>query len=265
MLRNKALEETKTIRNKWDQHAKRYDEWYKTFRGAVERQVDCEILKRYLPKSRGAKILDAAGGTGRITLLLAKMGYRVTICDISPSMLKVARQKLLREDLINKVQIAECDVHELRFADESFDLVLCWDGMIEASKELVRVTKKGGTLSIFLFNKCGVAMNKFFGDPSSAIDLLKSKLGYFYDEKERHMAVTPEEAKDHFEKQGIKVIDIYAVCGILELLSVPKKVQESRTWDEKFFKQTTEMLLILSKEPSVKGFSRHLVLYGKRI
>jgi hypothetical protein len=55
--------------------------------------------------------------------------------------------------------------------------------MIEASKELVRVTKKGGTLSIFLFNKCRVAMNKFFGDPSSAIHLLKSKLSHFYYEK----------------------------------------------------------------------------------
>jgi ubiquinone/menaquinone biosynthesis C-methylase UbiE len=104
---------------------KRYDEWYKTFKGAVEHQVDWEILKGYLPKNTGAKILDTAGGTGRITLLLAKMGYRTTICDISPAMLKVARQKLLREDLINKVQIAECDAHKLRFADKSFNFVLC--------------------------------------------------------------------------------------------------------------------------------------------
>jgi hypothetical protein len=38
-----------------------------------------------------------------------------------------------------------------------------------------------------------------------------------------------------------------------------------RKWDEKLFKQTTEMLLRLSKEPSAQGFSRHLVLYGERI
>jgi ubiquinone/menaquinone biosynthesis C-methylase UbiE len=259
------IKETETTKTKWDEHAKRYDAWYKTFHGAVEHHVDWQLLKGYLPKNRNAKILDAAGGTGRITLPLAKMGYSVTLCDISKAMLNVAKQKLQKEGLTDKVQIAECDVHKLRFQDETFDLVLCWDGMIQASKELIRVTKKGGTLSIFLFNKYGVAINKFHEDPDSALALLRSKLGYFYDEKEKHIAVTPTEAKEHFEKQGIKVINIYAVCGMQQLLSIPKKLQESHKWDEKLFKQTTEMLLRLSKENSTQGFSRHLVLYGERI
>lgn len=79
------------------------------------------------------------------------------------------------------------------------------------------------------------------------------------------MAVGAEEARGLFEKEGIKVVDIYAVCGWLEFLSIPEEVQKSRSWDEKFFRKTTEMLLALSKEPSVKGLSRHLVLYGERI
>jgi ubiquinone/menaquinone biosynthesis C-methylase UbiE len=265
MMKGKSREETEKTRKKWDEHAKRYDEWYNTFQGAVEHNVDWELLRGYLPKNRDTKILDAAGGTGRITLPLAKIGYKVTLCDISPAMLKVARRKLQREGVIDKVQIAECDVHKLRFADETFDFILCWDGIIESSRELIRVTKKGGTVSIFLFNKCGAAINKFHENPDSALALLKSKPSYFYDEKEKHVAVTPEEAKEHFERQGIKVIDIYAVCGMLQLLSIPKKLQESRKWNEKLFMQTTEMLLRLSKEPSAKGLSRHLVLYGKRI
>ena len=141
--------DVESIRKKWDEHAERYDEWYKTFKGAVENYVDWELLKEYLPRNRDAKILDAAGGTGRITLPLAKMGYSVTLCDISPGMLNVAKQKLLREGVLDKVEILECDVHKLRFADESFDFVLCWDGMIETAKELVRVTKKGGKISFF--------------------------------------------------------------------------------------------------------------------
>ena len=264
MLEDKP-KETESKRKSWDEHAKTYDEWYKTFKGAVENQVDWTLLKPYLPKNRNAKILDAAGGTGRITLPLAKMGYSVTLCDISPAMLNVARQKLLREGVLNKVQISECDVHKLRFADKTFDFVLCWDGMIEAAKELIRVTKKRGKLSIFLMNKCGNAIDKFSEDPDSALALLRSKPSYLYDEKEKHMAVTPEEAREFFEKEGIRVTEIYAVCGMLHLLSIPEKVLKSRKWDEKFFKQTTEMLLALSKEPSAKGLSRHLVLYGERI
>ena len=249
----------------WDKHAERYDEWYKTFKGAVEHHVDWTLLKGYLPKNRKTKILDAAGGTGRIALPLAKMGYSVSLCDISPAMLNVAKQKLRKEGLLNKVKISECDVHKLRFTDETFDFVLCWDGMIEAAKELVRVTKKGGKISIFLMNKYGNAIEKFPEDPESALAMLKSEPSYFHDEEHKHMTVTPEEARQHFEKIGIRVIEIYGVCGILQHLSIPEKILKSRKWNKKFFKQTTEMLLKLSKEPSAKGLSRHLVLYGERI
>lgn len=264
MLEDKS-KDIESIRKRWDEHAKRYDEWYKTFAGAVEHHVDWELLKGYLPQNRDAKMLDAAGGTGRITLPLAKMGYSVTLCDISPRMLDVARQKLLEEGVLDKVEILECDVCKLRFADESFDFVVCWDGMIEAAKELIRVTKKGGKISIFLMNKCGAAISKFRENPDSALALLRSKSNYAYDDEEKHTAVSVEEAREFFEKEGIKVIEIYAVCGMLELLSIPEKVRQSRHWNEKFFRQVTEMLLKLSKEPSVKGTSRHLVLYGERI
>lgn len=117
----------KGVKKKWEEHANSYDEWYEKFEGAVENYVDWELLKGYLPKNRYAKILDAAGGTGRITLPLAKMGYSVTLCDISPSMLSVAKEKLLGEGILDKVEILECDVCKLQFADESFDFVICWD------------------------------------------------------------------------------------------------------------------------------------------
>jgi hypothetical protein len=44
----------------------------------------------------------------------------------------------------------------------------------------------------------------------------------------------PRGSQDHFEKQGIKVIDIYAVCGILELLSVPKKFKNPANGTKNF-------------------------------
>jgi ubiquinone/menaquinone biosynthesis C-methylase UbiE len=263
MLEDRS-KEIESIRKKWDEHAERYDEWYKTFHGAVEDHVDWELLREHLPKKRDARILDAGGGTGRITLPLAKMGYSVTLCDISSGMLNVARQKLLREGVLDKVEILECDVCKLRFADESFDFVLCWDGMVEAAKELIRVTKKGGKISIFLVNKFGAAIREFREDPNSALALVRSESSHVYDDGMKYVAVSVEEAKERFGKEGIKIIEIYAVCGMLDLLSIPKEVQESRNWDEKSFRKVTEMLLRLSKEPSVKGLSRHLVVYGER-
>jgi len=264
MLEDRSRE-IDSIRRRWDEHAERYDKWYERFHGAVEQYVDWELLKGYLPQNRNAKILDAAGGTGRITLPLVRMGYSVTLCDISPGMLNVARRKLLREGVLDKVEILECDVCKLRFADESFDFVLCWGGEIESVKELIRVTKKGGKISIFLVNKYGSAIRKFCEDPDSALALVRSKTSYVDDEEEKYVAVSVEEARELFRKEGVKVIEIYAVCGMWDLLSIPEKIQKSRSWDEKLFNQVTEILLRLSKEPSVKGLSKHLAVYGEKM
>jgi ubiquinone/menaquinone biosynthesis C-methylase UbiE len=253
------------IRAKWDERAQRYDAHYETFKGAVEHYVDWELLKRHLPPSRKARILDAAGGTGRITLPLAKLGYSITLCDISPGMLEVARQKLFREGVLDRVEISECDVCNLRFANESFDFALCWSGMLEAARELIRVTKRGGTISIFMVNRCRRALDLFPEDPASALALMDSRADYVYDEAERYRAVSPEEARELFAVQGIRVLDIYAVCGWLDLLPIPPDLRESSRWDEEVFRQVTAMVLRLSQEPSVKGMSRHLVLYGERI
>lgn len=252
-------------KKKWNDHANGYDEWYESLEGAVEHYVDWQLLKEYLPQNRDAKILDAAGGTGRITLPLARMGYSVTLCDISPAMLNVARRKLVKERVSDKVDILECDVCNLRFADESFDFVLCWDGMVDSAKELIRVTKKGGRLSIFLANKCRQAIDRFLEDPALALALAESGADHLCLDEEKHRGLSPDEATEFVEAEGIRVIDIYAVCGWLDMFPIPKKVLESRSWDDEFFRQATEMVLRLSKEPSVKGMSRHLVLYGEKL
>jgi len=264
-MKKHKLKEANRTEKTWNNRADTYDEWYETFRGAVETYVDLALLRKYLPEKRDAKILDAAGGTGRITLPLAKMGYSVTLCDISPRMLKAAKQKMLREEVLDKVKILECDIRKLYFADESFDFVLCWDGTIEAAKELVRVTKKGGRISVFLVNRYRAAIDLFQEDSTSALALIKSRSDYIYNHEEKHKVASEEEARKWFKAEGIRVLDMYAVCGWMDVLRIPEKVLNSRDWDEKFFKQTIKMVLKLSKEPSVKGMSRHLVLYGEKI
>ncbi len=148
------------------------------------------------------------------------------------------------------------------FADESLDFVLCWDGNIEAADELIRVTKKGEKISMYLVNQDGSAIRRFHQDPDSALASLKSNSSHVYGEK--YKAVGADEAIEKFESLGVKVIDTYAVCGMLDMLRVPRRIQESRVWEKRYFDQVTEILLRLSNEPSVKGLSRHLVMYGER-
>ena len=261
------LKEIDNVRKKWNNRAKTYDDFYKSFRGAVENYIDWELLRKYLPKNKSAKILDAAGGTGRITSPLAKMGYSITLCDISPNMLNVAKQKMLKEGVIDNVKILECNVCNLGFADESFDFILCWDGMINelAIKELIRVTKKGGMISIYLNNKWAIAIKNFYENPSATLTSIESQSKFLEDQEGKYKTFSPEEARKLFEAEGIRIIDIYGVCHWTRVLNIPEEILEAQKWDDNFFEQTANMVLKLSMEPSVQGLSRHLVVYGKKV
>jgi ubiquinone/menaquinone biosynthesis C-methylase UbiE len=170
--------DAKSIKREWNERSKAYDNWDETFEGRVGRYVDWKLLKSHLPRDKSAKILDAAGGTGVITLPLAKAGYNATLCDISSGMLDVARQKLLKDGVLDKAKITECDVRHLPFSDETFDFVLCWAGPTEALKELVRVTRKKGKISFTVKSRYWASVSKFPKEPELALKLVESKMNH---------------------------------------------------------------------------------------
>ena len=107
-------------------------------------------------------------------------------------------------------------------------------------------------------------INGFYQDPASTLASIESSPAYLEDEGWSYRAVSAEEARELFEGLGISVLDIYAVCGWMCVLSIPEEARESRDWDEQFFEQTVQMVTKLCEEPSVSGMSRHLVLYGEK-
>lgn len=73
---------------------------------------------------RGDTVLDVACGTGKSFLPLLERGWKVTACDISPSMAELARAKVGPE-----VRIELADMRELPVYG-SFDLVCCLDDAV---------------------------------------------------------------------------------------------------------------------------------------
>jgi ubiquinone/menaquinone biosynthesis C-methylase UbiE len=117
-----------------------------------------EII-RLLHPEEGDIVLDVAAGTGEPGLTIAaRVGSgKVVITDLSDGMLEVARENAVRRGIRN-IEIRACDVCELPFADNSFDLVSCRFGfmffpdMELAVKEMVRVLKPGGKLATSVWN-----------------------------------------------------------------------------------------------------------------
>ena len=79
------------VENYYDQNAQ--DEWERLgVRHHAEYENTFRALTEFLPPAP-AKVIDIGGGPGRYSIALAKLGYRVTLVDLSQGNLDLAKQK----------------------------------------------------------------------------------------------------------------------------------------------------------------------------
>jgi demethylmenaquinone methyltransferase/2-methoxy-6-polyprenyl-1,4-benzoquinol methylase/ArsR family transcriptional regulator len=128
---------------------------------APEKDVEAAIA-RHLTASPIGNFLDAGTGTGRMLELIAPHASRAIGIDVSPDMLAIARDRLLRENIPN-AQVRLADTYRLPFANgaagpnnshSGFDVVLFHqvlhylDEPGTAVAEAARVMAPGGRLLI---------------------------------------------------------------------------------------------------------------------
>jgi 2-polyprenyl-3-methyl-5-hydroxy-6-metoxy-1,4-benzoquinol methylase len=77
---------------------------------------------RLIPKT--ATVLDIPCGGGRVTVQMARAGYRMTAADIADGMLTVARENFTVHGL--NIPVHQQDVERMTFADGSFDTIFCF-------------------------------------------------------------------------------------------------------------------------------------------
>ncbi|MEO9945419.1 MAG: methyltransferase domain-containing protein [Paraglaciecola sp.] len=131
----------------------------KNIYGSTKGQLRHELLLHYLQKNIGLNnaplnILDAGGGTGKMTEALLRLGHNVTLTDISSEALELASENL--GDHAN-LTLSHTDILSLPESTE-YDLVIC-HAVLEWLKDplpvinkLVALTKKNGYLSLSFFN-----------------------------------------------------------------------------------------------------------------
>jgi ubiquinone/menaquinone biosynthesis C-methylase UbiE len=96
------------------------------------------------------RVLETAAGTGIVSRRLRDLlpaGVHLTVTDLNPPMLEVARNKFRPGE---QVEFQSADATALPFADQSFDAVVCQFGVMffpdkdKAYREVYRVLAPGG-------------------------------------------------------------------------------------------------------------------------
>jgi SAM-dependent methyltransferase len=111
-----------------------------------------EHLVEHVGVTPGSRVLDVATGTGHVALAAARRFAVTTGVDYVPALLEIARRRAAAEDL--DIDFSEADAEHLSYDDASFDYVLSAIGVMfaadhaRAARELVRVTKPGGTIGL---------------------------------------------------------------------------------------------------------------------
>lgn len=122
------------------------DEYWKNY-------YDCLnniILDLFNEKIRGKSTLDIGCGSGLQTILLTRLGAKVTGIDMTAGLTRLANYKIQNQNLDSFCFISDAEF--LPFTDRSFDLINCCGSVLDymnhknGIKEIGRVLKPNGKL-----------------------------------------------------------------------------------------------------------------------
>jgi ubiquinone/menaquinone biosynthesis C-methylase UbiE len=97
--------------------------WYLGSRGH-NIKLRAEVVRAFTEKSEFGRILDIGCGNGSISLPLLKPNNRLTLLDLSASMLNIARSRIPKE-LLSHVETVHASFMEAQLEPKSYDLILC--------------------------------------------------------------------------------------------------------------------------------------------
>jgi ubiquinone/menaquinone biosynthesis C-methylase UbiE len=257
------------VKSYYDKKGSTYDDYSRQFWSRVYDAVTWRITEPYVPRDSKALVLDAAGGTGKWSIPIAKRGPRVVLGDISSGMLKTAREKIAKEGLGQRVEARECDLRKLDFEDETFDLVFCEHAICfikeqeTVMNELLRVLKKGHPLIVTAQNRYVLSLSTVSEDVAYAFRILSKKTQFIMRNSLKVYALSPDEFRQLLQASGVKIERIVGKLFTMPLaISAEKMVSDNYTG--KFYEQIMNIELELSNRSDTLALAGHLQAIGRR-
>jgi len=258
----------------------RFDEWGRLDREPLEFFINWHYIKHYI--SPQYNVLDNGAGPGKYSMELAKLGCHVTLSDLTPRLVDLAKEKAnelgveKQFDGFHVLNAIDLD----GIAAEKYDAALMLGPLyhlqreqerIQAVKELFRVTKKDGIVFVAFQSRMRMMLTSLqypqYWKPNDTIDAIHKfrSTGIFdHADKGRFTGAyyfNIEDIKPFMEGRGFETIDLIASSSIGGILSK----EQWQQWEEQGESQQLKSLLVeLAKDPSILGISSHLLYIGRR-
>jgi demethylmenaquinone methyltransferase/2-methoxy-6-polyprenyl-1,4-benzoquinol methylase len=164
-----AEDKPSLVRGVFESVADRYDLMNDLMSGGIHRLWKSAMIDWLRPRP-GQHFIDVAGGTGDIAFRILERlragdspdAARVVVCDLTPAMLAVGRDRAIDRGILSGIEWVNGDAENLPFADRSFDAYTVAFGLRnlthldQALSEARRVLKPGGRLLCLEFSHVAV-------------------------------------------------------------------------------------------------------------
>ena len=250
-------------------------EWERLEKHRTEFAVTMRALSDYLPPAP-ATILDIGGGPGRYAIELTKLGYTVTLADLSEANLSLAKQHAQAAN-VTLAHITKANALDLSaFEAAPFDSVLLLGPLYhlldeserrEAVTQSRRVLKANGVLFaafITRFASFRDSSTNFPDWPVDNWDYAKHILetGKHEDPKggftNAYFAL-PEEVRPLMENCGLETLNLVGCEGVVAGHDQVVNTFEGAAWE-----RWVDLNYRLGQEPSLYGASDHLLYIGRK-
>jgi ubiquinone/menaquinone biosynthesis C-methylase UbiE len=259
-----------------------FDEWGRLDREPLEFLINWHYIRQFLPPS--GNILDNGAGPGKYSMALAQHGYRVTLTDLTPRLVDIARDKAVELGLTNQIDgFYVADARDLRHWKEGqFDAALMMGPLYHlqdeedrnaAVKELYRVTKKDGIVFVAFMSRVRHVLNSLLEPqrwkPNDQLDTIRQfmKTGIFDHHDEGRFTgayyFPIDEIQPFMESHGFETLHLIGSTN-LGAVFTPEQWEYWQNRGEKEFEKLLNLLIELAKDPYVLGVSSHLLYIGTK-
>lgn len=257
-----------------------FDEWGRLEREPIEFIINWHYIQHHLPAQ--SHVLDNGAGPGKYSVELAKNGHTVTLSDITPKLVEIAKGKVSESGLLerfNGFHVLNA-THLDGLADETYDASLMMGPLYHlqteqerkaAVMELHRVTKKDGLIFAAFQSRMRMTINSLqFPEHWKPHDNMKSIMEFGETGIFNHMDqgrftgayyFNLDEIIPFMEEHGFETIELIGSSGIAGLLGK----EQQQYWEQRGeYQQMMELLIQTAKNPSILGISSHLLYIGRK-